>query len=391
MQTSTIVNENLQWGFDRMPRPVLRAKGLSFRAKAVYNLLLDYCRDKDFCFPAQETMAENLDTSVDTIQRGLQELRDHGLIRWELDGYRKTNVYFLLPLTQTTLPGVTPSAPQQTPQPCAQTPHVCGSVAPQPCGTKTKSKEMHESDEESSKKPLKGRDEVVQDTAVDHHASTPPPPEQTTAANPCPSVSRNPVSTAHADPSTPQRARESKHEALAFGEKARRPQQSFQKAQQKPFVTLEKPLKPLTQDEIDAKKRQGLNASGYTPLPGLIPPDQWQQLEQQARQAPIKPTTTHFHVCTKNAPMLVDATLEEFTALLGDEPTNTAININRAAKLYRQTALPEEAFREKLYEAFDQARRYPSSAIQKKRQDGRPNRMPVFFAILQERLQEPMT
>jgi hypothetical protein len=72
--------------------------------------------------------------------------------------------------------------------------------------------------------------------------------------------------------------------------------------------------------------------------------------------------------------------------LLGDDQANIAININRAAKLYRQRELSEDEFRTLLYEAFDQARRYCSANIQKKRADGRPNRMPVFFAILQERL-----
>jgi hypothetical protein len=85
-------------------------------------------------------------------------------------------------------------------------------------------------------------------------------------------------------------------------------------------------------------------------------------------------------------PLFALITIEQFTSLPGDDQANTAININRAAKLYRETGLSEEAFRETLYEALDQAKRYCSANIQKKRSDGRPNRMPVFFAILQERL-----
>jgi hypothetical protein len=142
--------------------------------------------------------------------------------------------------------------------------------------------------------------------------------------------------------------------------------------------------KPLTQSEIDARRREGKNASGYTPLP-QIPPDHWQKLEADARHAPIEPTATHYNHCTKQAPLFIDITLGQFTEFLGDDPANTAQNINRAAKLYRQLEMSEEDFRTKLYEAFDQARRYPTASIQKKRLDGRANRMPVFFAILEER------
>jgi hypothetical protein len=392
----TIIDENLQWGYARLPRPVLKARGLSDRAKCIYNLLLDYAWQQESCFPSQETLACDLDTSVDTIQRGLQELKDYGLIDWKRQGFNRTNTYYILRLSECEkLRMVQPEPPRpDTADLRSQTPQNGGMQKPQSCGSnKTKSKQTQESDEDSSRNAYKEKDEVEATCShLEHGArrkpetSTPTPMEQTTA-NPCPSVSRNSASPAHSNPSTPHQAGgTAKHEASAFGEKARRPQQSFQKAQQKPFMTLEKPLKPLTQDEIDEKKRKGLNASGYTPLPGFISPDQWQQLEQQARKAPVQPTATHYSVCTKNAPLFIDTTIEQFTSLLGDDQANTAININRAAKLYRETGLTEEAFRATLYEALDQAKRYCSANIQKKRADGRPNRMPVFFAILRERL-----
>jgi hypothetical protein len=39
--TIEIVDENLRHGFAQLPRSVLRAKGLSFRAKLLYVALLD--------------------------------------------------------------------------------------------------------------------------------------------------------------------------------------------------------------------------------------------------------------------------------------------------------------------------------------------------------------
>jgi hypothetical protein len=345
----TIISENLQGGYTRMPRPVLKAKGLSFRAKCLYCLLLDYARDNAFCFPGQETLAADLDTSVDTIQRALHELREYGLISSKQDGYNKTNSYFILRIAETALPGLRQQTPQQVPHPCAEFPHSCGAVEPQECGSnETKSKKTQESDEESSKSPQKGRNEGI----------------------PCPSAQQPPTAAYSHSPMTTRNTK------------------TGTKPVQKPLPNLGKALKPLTQDEIDAKRKAGLNASGVSPLSHIIPPEHWQTLEHQARKAPIRPTKTHFSVCTKNAPLVIDTTLEEFTAILGDEPGNTAININRAAKLYRLADLSEEQFREKLYEAFDQARRYPSATIKKKRADGRPNRMPVFFAILQQCVHE---
>src|SRR5260370_38318677 len=89
-----IVDENLRNGFAQMPRPVLKAKGLSFRAKCVYNLLLDYAWQAESCFPGQDRLANDLDTSLDTIQRGLNELKDFGLISWKRTGLNKPNIYY---------------------------------------------------------------------------------------------------------------------------------------------------------------------------------------------------------------------------------------------------------------------------------------------------------
>jgi Helix-turn-helix domain len=359
--------ENLQWGYARMPRPVLKAKGLSFRAKCLYCLLLDYARDKAFCFPGQEQLAADLDTSVDTIQRGLNELRVYGLIEWQPSGYNQTNVYTMRSMADTALPGLVrqgaarpplpaPAECQQTPHPCAAAPHTCGSVAPQPCGSnesKTKEKQERNNSSESLKKG-----EVLGTHAAYSH-------EAMTTGNPTPEQKVDTTTATQPDRNTAK--------------------------QQKPVLPQQKPLpcigKPLTQDEINEKKQRGLNASGISPLSHIIPLDHWQTLEQQARKAPIKASTSHFSVCTKNAPMFIDATMEEFSLLLGDDPGNTAQNINRAAKLYRQTGQAEETFRERLYEAFDHAKRYPSEAIKKKRKDGRPNRMPLFFTLLAKQLE----
>ena len=88
----------LVYGFAQVPRPVLRAKGLSSTAKVVYALLVDYAWSDGQCFPGQRRMAEDLGFTEQTIRRALAELRDFGLIDWTQRGAMRTNVYSLLPL-----------------------------------------------------------------------------------------------------------------------------------------------------------------------------------------------------------------------------------------------------------------------------------------------------
>ncbi len=95
-----IVDENLRHGFAQLPRPVLRARGLSDKAKLVYALLLDYAWREGSCFPGQLKLAEDLDTSDRTIRRALEELKGFQLIDWKQRGLSQTNVYFILSVTQ---------------------------------------------------------------------------------------------------------------------------------------------------------------------------------------------------------------------------------------------------------------------------------------------------
>jgi hypothetical protein len=101
--TSRIVDANLRFGFAQVPRPVLRAKTLSPKAKLVYTLLLDYAWYADYSYPSQETMANELDISIDTVQRALEELRAYRLIEWRQQGQNLPNVYYFLPIEESAL------------------------------------------------------------------------------------------------------------------------------------------------------------------------------------------------------------------------------------------------------------------------------------------------
>jgi hypothetical protein len=100
VDTIEIVDENLKHGFAQLPRSVLKAKGLTFRAKLLYVALLDYAWQKGSCFPGHATLAEDLDTSHDTVRRALLELRDYGLVKWTQQGLNRPNVYYLLRLKE---------------------------------------------------------------------------------------------------------------------------------------------------------------------------------------------------------------------------------------------------------------------------------------------------
>jgi hypothetical protein len=101
--TPRIVDANLRYGYTQVPRPVLRARNLSPKAKLVYTLLLDYAWFTDYAYPSQETMAKELDISIDSVQRALDELRDYQLITWQQQGCNQPNIYSFLPIEDSAL------------------------------------------------------------------------------------------------------------------------------------------------------------------------------------------------------------------------------------------------------------------------------------------------
>ena len=110
---------NLQ-GFTQIPNVVLKHPKISFGAKVAYGVLLSYAWSEDFCFPAQERLAKDLNCSVRQVQRLLTELKEHGFITWKQQGLNRPNIYYLLPISRwhrpsTANPDTTnPSSPDTT-------------------------------------------------------------------------------------------------------------------------------------------------------------------------------------------------------------------------------------------------------------------------------------
>lgn len=98
--TIEILDKTLKHGFCQIPRSVLRTSNLSMQAKVVYALLLDYAWQKEKCFPGQDRLAKDLGVHRNTVQKFLKELKESGLISWCRRGLKKTNIYYILPLSK---------------------------------------------------------------------------------------------------------------------------------------------------------------------------------------------------------------------------------------------------------------------------------------------------
>lgn len=85
-------------GFVQIPKIVLMHQKLSYGAKVSYGVLLGYAWQDDFCFPAQESIAKDLNCSVRQVQRLLTELKTAALVSWKQQGLNRPNTYYLLPL-----------------------------------------------------------------------------------------------------------------------------------------------------------------------------------------------------------------------------------------------------------------------------------------------------
>jgi len=89
-----------QYGFAQISHLITEDRLLSDLAVRVYLALLKYAMHKNFCFPGQDKLAETIGKSRSSIFRGLNELRNRGLVSWKTRGLNKTNLYILEPITE---------------------------------------------------------------------------------------------------------------------------------------------------------------------------------------------------------------------------------------------------------------------------------------------------
>ena len=87
-------------GFIQIPKAILMCQDISYGAKVAYSILLGYAWQDEFCFPAQESLANDLGCSIRQARRFLVELKEQRFITWKQTGLNKPNVYYLLPLPE---------------------------------------------------------------------------------------------------------------------------------------------------------------------------------------------------------------------------------------------------------------------------------------------------
>ena len=92
-----IIGEDLvtRHGFTQVPNFLLTNKDLSVGAKLYYAMLLKYAREKDYCYPGQQTLANDIGSSERSVRTYQKELEDAGLLEVEQRGLGKTSVYKL--------------------------------------------------------------------------------------------------------------------------------------------------------------------------------------------------------------------------------------------------------------------------------------------------------
>ena len=82
-------------GFTQVPNFILTNKDLSVGAKLYYAMLLKYAREKDYCFPGQQTLATDMGSSERSVRTYQKELEDAGFLEVTQRGLGKTSLYKL--------------------------------------------------------------------------------------------------------------------------------------------------------------------------------------------------------------------------------------------------------------------------------------------------------
>jgi DNA-binding MarR family transcriptional regulator len=82
-------------GFTQVPNFLLKSNKLSAGDKLAFAMLLSYAWQKDFCFPGQKSLAEDMGLHETNVRKHLKSLEAHGLLTVMRRGQGRTNIYTL--------------------------------------------------------------------------------------------------------------------------------------------------------------------------------------------------------------------------------------------------------------------------------------------------------
>jgi len=330
---------NLAGGFTQMPDGVRSDPTLSRAAKLVYEQLLYYMRQRDFCWPSQQRIADDLGTmSRRTVIRAIKELHERGFIERYRRGLNRTNVYFINPLDYVR------SFRRRT-----------ANCEPVPVEQVLSGKCQIDSPASVVATPQDEPDWHAKQTKSEQTQQKHTPSNHSTTAL----------------------------EATAIGNPTEHDNQHRGAEETKSN------LQPKTKEEIPARERaigvETAKAAGHSDTATAIakttgiPVEHLAELgvETEPKRRPI--------------PDFIANMMTHFCAELGDKPTSVKSSITRATKIYYTACLvfkefgedPEGLFIEMMY----QAKRGALSSTKIKHRGGtygnRVNRIPLFFACLE--------
>ena len=82
-------------GFTQVPNFILKSKKLTAGDKMTFAMLLSYAWQKDFCYPGQKRLAEDLGLTDRSVRTHIKSLETVGLLEIKRPGQGKNNVYVL--------------------------------------------------------------------------------------------------------------------------------------------------------------------------------------------------------------------------------------------------------------------------------------------------------
>lgn len=345
---------NLSAGFTQMPDQVRKDSTLSSNAKLVYEHLLGYMWSKEWCWPSQQRIADELGISRRTVIRACKELYARCYIEKWRRGLGRTNVYFINPLS-----------------------FVC-----------------------SFKKPGRGAGVLLQANSPEHRASvenTPAPDVLLSYRVQCQMV------TSRSDTKALTEAPEShpKHTNVNNTDPMDRSSNdsTAEKGTGIATTTIRKE-QPTDKPNISKPNTQPSDKEQAAARAKEVKAAQAEQPSQPSAQAQAIAASTGIPAEHLNElgiaqeperrpiPGFITSIMKDFTRDLGDSPRSAKSNVTRAAKLYYFACDfikdaqedPEGFYMELLYQARTAARKVTNI---RHRTGARFNRVPVFFTCLE--------
>lgn len=343
---------NLQDGFTQVPDQVRKDPTLSSNAKLVYEHLLGFMWQKEWCWPGQQRIADDIGISRRTVIRACQELYGRCYIEKWRRGLGKTNIYFINPLTFV----------------------------------------------QSFKKPRRGDDIMrtegllqVNAPELQTHVSSSPAPDVLlslyavkcqTVTSRSDKVSQQEAPDWHTKHTKREKDKEEK-DRLSKGTNAEKGRGSRGLT----IRTSEQQTKANERDETETNSTEASKPTAQTKT--KITPS---EKEHAAPPPPpsVQEPAAALQPNRRTIPDFIEANVETLSEAFSDNPRYIKSNVTRAAKLYFYAEDYLSAAQEDpigwFFARVDGARHaalYDVGEI-RKRTGSRPNRMPVFFDILEK-------